>query len=197
MISATKPRFFRTQAQFRNWLKANHGSTHELLVGFYRRGAAEEGITYPEALDEALCFGWIDGVRRRYDDTSYTIRFTPRKSGSIWSAVNLKRAKQLTELGRMHPAGQKVFRDRDRKKARMYSYERKNCNLDISFEEEFRAHKKAWDFYQAQPPWYRRTSNWWVMSAKQDSTRRRRLKQLIADSSGGLRIKQLRSTPKS
>jgi uncharacterized protein YdeI (YjbR/CyaY-like superfamily) len=152
-----KPTFFRSSADFRAWLEKNHSSSTELLVGLYRKESGRGGITYPEALDEALCFGWIDGVRKRVDELSYTIRFTPRKLGSIWSAVNTRRFAELAKSGRMHAAGQKEFDQRDRKKTRVYSYEREAARLG-EYEKQFRANKKAWEFYQAQPPGYRRVS---------------------------------------
>jgi len=186
-----KPTFFKSRAEFRGWLRDNHAKAQQLLVGFYRKDSGKGGITYPEALDEALCFGWIDGLRQRFDEASYTIRFTPRKPDSIWSAVNIKRAKELLELGRMHSFGRKVFENRDQEKANLYSYERATCKLEGDHEKQFRANKKAWEFYQAQAPWYRRTSCWWLVSAKREETRVRRLKKLIADSAAGRRLDML------
>jgi uncharacterized protein YdeI (YjbR/CyaY-like superfamily) len=189
-----RARIFSGPSEFREWLERNHGKVQELLVGIYNQRSSETSITYREALDEALCFGWIDGIRRRHDETSYTIRFTPRKPGSIWSAINTRRVGELKKLGRMHAAGQKVFDERDRKKSKLYSYERGNCKLEAALEKQFRANKRAWTFYQAQAPWYRRTSCWWVMSAKQETTRSRRFSQLIQDSAAGVRIKPLQAT---
>jgi uncharacterized protein YdeI (YjbR/CyaY-like superfamily) len=180
-----KPRFFKSPADFRAWLEKNHASERELLVGFYRRDSGKGGITYPEALGEALCFGWIDGLRKRYDEASYTVRFSQRKVDSIWSAVNTRRVGELMQLKRMHPAGQKVFDERDQEKSKRYSYEVATCKLEGNYGKQFRANKKAWEFYQAQAPWYRRTSCWWVMSAKREETRQRRLQTLIADSAAG------------
>jgi uncharacterized protein YdeI (YjbR/CyaY-like superfamily) len=191
------PTFFQSAAAFHSWLEKNHNKTQELLVGFYRKDSGKAGITYAEALDEALCFGWIDGIRKRFDESSYTVRFTPRKRDSIWSAVNTKRVGELMKLGRMHTAGQKVFDGRDKTKSNLYSYERAACKLDGAFEKKFRANKRAWDFYQLQPPGYRRTSAWWVISAKQEETRQRRLAQLIEDSANGRRIGPLTASPKS
>ncbi|MGA2903358.1 MAG: YdeI/OmpD-associated family protein [Candidatus Korobacteraceae bacterium] len=191
-----KPTFFPSPAAFRSWLEKNHASAAELLMGFYRKDSGKGGISYPEALDEALCFGWIDGVRKRFDEASYTVRFTPRKPDSIWSAVNTKRVRELIELGRMHAAGQQVFDRRDPKKSELYSYERATCKLDSAYEKKFRANKKAWEFYQAQAPWYRRTSAWWVISAKREETRQRRLAQLIADSANARRIGLLTVSPR-
>ena len=177
-------------------MENNHGKAQQLLVGFYRKDSGKGGITYPEALDEALCFGWIDGVRGRFDEASYTIRFSPRKPDSIWSAVNIKRADELLALGRMHPFGRKVFESRDQEKANLYSYERARCKLEGAYEKQFRANKQAWEFYQAQAPWYRRTSCWWVVSAKREETRLRRLEKLIADSAAGHRLDMLNPAAK-
>jgi uncharacterized protein YdeI (YjbR/CyaY-like superfamily) len=187
-----KPTFFASQPDFRKWLAANHNRAGELLVGFHRRDSGKGGLSYPEALDEALCFGWIDGVRRRFSASSYSIRFSPRKPDSIWSAVNARRFTELSKQGRIHPAGRKIFERRDKKKSNLYSYERASCQLGSEYEKQFRANKAAWEFYQSQPPGYRRTSCWWVISAKQEATRGRRLATLIADSANGLRIKPLR-----
>jgi uncharacterized protein YdeI (YjbR/CyaY-like superfamily) len=191
------PTFFPSATAFHRWLEKNHNSAHELLVGFYRVDSGQVGLTYREALDEALCFGWIDGVRKRYDSGSYTIRFSRRIPGSIWSVVNTRRIEQLLKLGRVHEAGMAVFRRRDVKKSKLYSYEAGKCKLDSTFEKEFRANTTAWEFYQAQAPWYRRTSCYWVMSAKKEETRQRRLAILIDDSAAGRRIKPLTSNPKN
>jgi len=191
-----KPTFFRTAAEFRGWLENNQGQAAELLVGFRRKNSGKPSITYPEALDEALCFGWIDGVRKRFDETSYTVRFTPRKPKSVWSAVNIKRVGELIKLERMADGGRQVFDRRDEKRANLYSYERAVCKLEGACEKKFRANQKAWEFYQAQPPGYRRVTCWWVSSAKQEETRLRRLAELIEDSAHGRRIKQLISAKK-
>lgn len=191
MPPATKPRFFKSQAEFRNWLEENHDQAKELLVGFYKKGSGRAGITYPQALDEALCFGWIDGVRKSLDDASYTIRFTPRRPGSIWSAVNIEHVRRLTEQGLMKEPGLRAFQDRDPKKTERYSYEqRKTVSLDPVYEERLKANDKAWSFFQAQPPWYRRVTQWWVMSAKKEETRARRLAALIESSERGERLAQ-------
>lgn len=190
------PRFFSSSAAFRKWLETNHASARELLVGFYRVESGKGGITYKEALDEALCFGWIDGLRKRYDADSYTVRFAPRTQGSIWSIVNTRRMETLVELGRPHASGLRVFEERDRKKSKLYSYEVGKCKLDDAYERQFRANPSAWDFYQAQAPWYRRVSCYWVMSAKKEETRLRRLATLIEDSAHQRRIKQLTANPR-
>jgi uncharacterized protein YdeI (YjbR/CyaY-like superfamily) len=186
-----KPTFFTSQSDFRRWLEKYHAEARELWVGFYRKQSGKGGITYPEALDEALCFGWIDGLRKAVDDSSYTIRFTPRKADSIWSAVNTKRVGELTKLGRMQKPGLAAFEARDLKKSQQYSYERYNCRLEAAHEQKFKANTKAWEFFRAQAPWYRRTTTWWVVSAKTEETRLKRLTTLIEDSEQGRRIKLL------
>jgi uncharacterized protein YdeI (YjbR/CyaY-like superfamily) len=184
-----KPTFFATPAAFRAWLEAHHARSTELLVGFYKRGSGKPSITWPESVDEALCFGWIDGVRRSIDDERYTIRFTPRKARSTWSAINIKRVAELTKLGRMQPAGIEAFARRAESRSQIYSYEqRAEAVLDDEFERTFRANRRAWEFFQGQPPWYRRTATHWVMTAKKEETRRKRLATLIADSANGNRI---------
>jgi uncharacterized protein YdeI (YjbR/CyaY-like superfamily) len=176
----TKARFFETPAEWRAWLKQNHAESEELWVGLHKRQSGKPSITWPEAVDEALCFGWIDGVRKSIDETSYKIRFTPRKSRSIWSAVNAKRAQELSRLGLMHAAGLAAFQAREGKRTAIYSYEqRTNTKLPKVYEEQFRANEAAWGFFQSQPPGYRRTSSWWVISAKKEETRSRRLAKLI------------------
>jgi uncharacterized protein YdeI (YjbR/CyaY-like superfamily) len=173
----------------------NHDRVPELLIGFHRVDSGRGGLTYREALDEALCFGWIDGLRKRHDADSYSIRFTPRKPDSIWSVVNTTRINELIKLDRMHAAGLKVFQQRDEKKSKLYSYEVGSCKFATAYEKQFLASPTAWEFYQAQAPWYRRVSCYWVMSAKREETRLRRLATLIADSASGRRIKQLTANP--
>ncbi len=180
--------FFQSPSEFRKWLEEHHDSTQELLVGFYKKSSGKPSITWPEAVDEALCFGWIDGVRKSIDESSYTIRFTPRKSSSTWSAVNIKRIGELTELGLMQPAGLKAFHERKQEKSRLYAYEEDVRKLDGIYEEQFRANQKAWNFFQAQAPSYQKVANWWVMSAKKEETRLNRLTTLIADSEKGLKL---------
>ena len=197
MVVVTKPTFFRTSSAFRKWLEKNHNRAPELSIGFHRVDSGKGGLTYREALDEALCFGWIDGLRKRYDADSYTIRFTPRKPDSIWSVVNTTRINELIKLGRVHPAGLKVFQRRDEKKSLLYSYEVRERHLDAAYEKQFRASPTAWEFYQAQAPWYRRVSCYWVMSARREETRLRRLATLIEDSAHGRRIKQLTANPRN
>jgi uncharacterized protein YdeI (YjbR/CyaY-like superfamily) len=193
---AIKPTFFATPAQFRKWLAKHHASATELWVGFYKKSTGKPSITWPEAVDQALCFGWIDGIRKSIDDDSYTNRFTPRRAGSIWSAVNTKRAKELIELGEMQPAGAKAFGARDVKKTNLYSFERDKVELPPAMLKKFRANKKAWSFFESQPPSYRKPVTWWVISAKQAATQERRLAQLIEDSGRGERIAQMRRPEK-
>jgi uncharacterized protein YdeI (YjbR/CyaY-like superfamily) len=182
-----KPRFFKTADAFREWLEKNHDKETELSVGFHKKNSGKPSITYPEALDEALCFGWIDGVRRNVNETSYSIRFTPRKTKSIWSVVNMRRATELENLGLMRPPGLRAFQARDPKRSGIYSFENAARELDPEFEKRFRANKKAWDFFQAQPPYITKVCKFWVMSAKKEETRLRRLDQLIASSAKGQR----------
>ena len=185
------PTFFATPQDFRAWLQAHHDSESELLVGFYKKGSGKPSITWPESVDEALCFGWIDGIRRNAGEDAYTIRFTPRKKKSTWSAVNIARVAELTKMGRMQPAGLEAFAAREESNSRIYAYEnRDKISLEPAMEERFRANEKAWSFFQAQPPGYRKTAVFYVMSAKQDATRQRRMDQLIADSAAGNRIAQ-------
>jgi uncharacterized protein YdeI (YjbR/CyaY-like superfamily) len=182
-----KPAFFESPAAFQVWLAKHHDSETELLVGFHKK-ATGRGITYQEALDEALAHGWIDGVRKRLDDEAYTIRFTPRKPGSFWSVVNTKRVEELIAQRRMKPPGMRAFEQRDQDKTRQYSYERENAKLDPTLEAALRANTKASAFFGAQPPGYRRIVTHWVMSAKKDETRTRRLAHLIERSAQGARI---------
>jgi uncharacterized protein YdeI (YjbR/CyaY-like superfamily) len=185
--------YFPTAADFRAWLEEHHQTVDEVWVGFYKKSSGKPTITYAEAVDEALCFGWIDGIRRSVDDESYTNRFTPRRSKSNWSQVNTKRVGELTEQGRMEPAGLKAFQERDLSRSQQYSFENRPRALDPPHEATFRASQKAWNFFQAQPPWYRRTAIWWVVSAKQEATRLRRLTTLIDDSENGRRLRVLTS----
>jgi uncharacterized protein YdeI (YjbR/CyaY-like superfamily) len=184
-----KPRFFATPEKFRAWLEKNHESARELWVGFHRKATGRPSITWPESVDEALCFGWIDGIRKSIDESSYMIRFTPRKKDSSWSLVNLGRVEVLKREGRMRPAGLKAYDERAEEKSGIYSYEqRKNAALDAAMEKEFRKNAEAWKFFQAQPPGYRKLAAWYVISAKQEATRRKRLVRLIADSEARRRL---------
>lgn len=184
-----KVTFFNTPSDFRKWFEKNHESSKELLVGFYKKGSGRPSITWPESVDEALCFGWIDGVRRRIDDVSYTIRFTPRRTTSIWSAVNIKRAQELIDQGLMKPAGLKAFQARKENRSGIYSYEQRSEKLPDPYATIFRQNKKAWEFFQAQAPWYRKTLGWWIASAKREETRLKRLATLIEESANGRKIR--------
>ena len=177
------PTFFATPAELRAWLEQHHATASELWVGFYKKASGRPSITWPEAVDEALCFGWIDGVRKGIDDVSYANRLTPRTRRSTWSAVNVKRAQELIELGVMHPAGLKAFEQRTEDRTAIYSYEqRQDAQLDDAQERQLRANAPAWKFFNAQPAWYRKAAIWWVVSAKREETRRSRLDTLIEHS---------------
>jgi uncharacterized protein YdeI (YjbR/CyaY-like superfamily) len=189
----SNPIFFATPVDFREWLEPNHAATPALWVGYYKRDSGKPSMTWPESVDEALCFGWIDGLRKGIDAESYMIRFTPRKITSNWSAVNIRRMQELVRQGRVHPTGLKAFAARAPEKSGVYSYEnRRAAKLTKADEKLFRAQRGAWEFFQTQPESYRITATWWVVTAKRDETRRERLKTLIADSKAKRRIKQLR-----
>ena len=184
--------FFATPDDWRRWLEANHARAAELWVGFWKKGTGRPSITWPESVEQALCFGWIDGVRRSIDGERYAIRFTPRKPTSVWSAKNLTTMRALIDGGRMTPAGLAVYEARDAERTDRYSFERAHVAFDPAQEREFRKHPRAWAFFQSQPPSYRKPATWWVVSAKREATRAKRLAQLIADSDAGLRISLLR-----
>jgi uncharacterized protein YdeI (YjbR/CyaY-like superfamily) len=187
-----EPTYFETPEQFRAWLHAHHQTEKELWVGFHKVASGRPCITWPQSVDEALCVGWIDGVRKRIDDERYVIRFTPRKPGSIWSAINIRRMGELQAEGRVLPAGLAAFQKRRDDKSAVYSYERgMPAELPPEFEARFRADEAAWAFFQRQPPWYRRTATHWVTSAKKPETRDKRIATLIADSAAGRPISQL------
>ena len=188
-----KPVFFADREAFRAWLEEHHATATELWMGMYKKSSARPSITWPEAVDEALCFGWIDGVRQRIDDESYMNRFTPRRPNSNWSAVNVRRVQELKRQRRMRAAGLKAFRERRDDKTATYSYEQRHqAKLDQAQERRFRSEKKAWDWFQKQPKGYRTTAVYWVMSAKRPETRERRLDTLIEDSAKGHRVPPLR-----
>jgi uncharacterized protein YdeI (YjbR/CyaY-like superfamily) len=188
-----RPRFFRSPAEFRSWLEKNHAAVSELWVGLYKGGSGRRGITYSEAVDEALSFGWIDGLTRSMDEARWTIRFTPRKQKSNWSAVNIKRFGELRRQGRVAPPGLDAFERRDRTERR-YSYESPPQRLDPHFEKHFRADRTAWAFWQTAPPSYRKAAMFWVMSAVREETRKRRMSVLIESSRNGQRVPPL-TTP--
>jgi uncharacterized protein YdeI (YjbR/CyaY-like superfamily) len=183
-----KPKFFRSPSDFRNWLEKNHGSARELWVGFYKKASGRPSITWPESVDEALCFGWIDGIRKRVDEFSYQIRFTPRRRGSIWSAINIKRAKELTKEKRMRPAGLKAFAARIANKSGIYSYEQRRAELEEPYTSRLKRNRSAWDFFQAQPPSHRKMISWYIMSAKTEETRSKRFEKLMNASAKGRRL---------
>jgi uncharacterized protein YdeI (YjbR/CyaY-like superfamily) len=188
-----KPRFFPSPSAWHAWLEEHHEKHEELWVGFHKVGSGKPSITWAEALDGALCFGWIDGVRKSLGENSYVIRFTPRRPKSIWSAINIKRVAELSTLGLMRPKGMQAFEKRTGNRSEIYAYEqRKGAKLSAAYEKQFRANKKAWKFFQAHPSWYRRTASWWVISAKKEETRLKRLAQLIDDCEHGRTLAQLK-----
>jgi uncharacterized protein YdeI (YjbR/CyaY-like superfamily) len=186
------PTFFASPARFRQWLKANHLRATEVWVGYHKKETGKQGLDWSQSVDEALCFGWIDGIRKSLDATTYTNRFTPRKRSSNWSAVNIAKMERLLEAGRVAPAGRKAYEQRDERRSEVYSFERKATALSEAELATFRKKAKAWKFWEAQPPGYRRTAAHWVTSAKRPETRAKRFATLIADSAAGLRIGMLR-----
>jgi uncharacterized protein YdeI (YjbR/CyaY-like superfamily) len=184
--------YFESAAAFRQWLEAHHETADELVVGFYKAHTGRPTLTWPESVDEALCFGWIDGIRRRVDDERYTIRFTPRRRRSIWSRVNIRRVGVLTTEGRMRPAGLRAFTERMQERSGLYSFEQQSVAWPAAELKRFKANRAAWRFFEAQPPGYRRVATHWVMSARKPETRARRLDTLIEDSAAGLRVGPLR-----
>ena len=192
-----KPTFFKTPSDLRKWFEKYHDKEQELLVGFYKKDSGKASITWPESVDEALCFGWIDGVRRRVDEFSYTIRFTPRRSRSVWSAVNIKRAGELTKQERMKPVGLKAFAARKENRSGIYSYEQRTAELPEPYSRLVKQNQAAWKFFEDQPPSYRKAANWWVVSAKKEETRRKRLDKLIDYSAKRQTIPQFTIVKKS
>jgi uncharacterized protein YdeI (YjbR/CyaY-like superfamily) len=183
-----KPKFFSTPEELREWLARNHDSTSELLIGFHKQSSGKKSITYAEALDEALCFGWIDGVRKSLNETSYVQRFSPRKARSIWSLINVRHVERLKKAGRMQPAGLAAYERRDPKRTGVYSFENRPRQLSAAYEKRFRQNKNAWKFFEEQPPGYKRLVIFRIMSAKKEETQIRRLEQLIAISAKGERL---------
>ena len=191
MTDAPEPTFYATPEEWRAWLAEHHADAREHWVGFHRRASGRPSMTWSESVDQALCFGWIDGVRKRVDDARYMIRFTPRKPSSRWSRANVARVAELTDAGLMHPAGRAAFEARTAEGT--YSYEQRDAaSFDPERERRFRGDEGAWAWFQAQAPGYRRTATHWVMSAKREETRDRRLAALIEDSAAGRRIGPLR-----
>jgi uncharacterized protein YdeI (YjbR/CyaY-like superfamily) len=181
--SEMNPHFFATTADFMAWLEANHETEHEVWIGFHKKGTGRPSITWPEAVDVLLCFGWIDGIRKSIDSDRYKNRCTPRRKGGNWSAVNIRRIQELIEQGAVRPAGLAAFEAGIPAKTAVYAYEqRQNAALGDEFEAQFAAHPAAWAYFQARPPWYRNAAIWWVISAKKEETRQKRLQTLIADS---------------
>jgi uncharacterized protein YdeI (YjbR/CyaY-like superfamily) len=183
----SNPTFFPTEADFRRWLEANHETRPELLVGFWKKGSGKLSIDWPQARDQALCFGWIDGIRKSLGDEAYTIRFTPRRKGSIWSTVNVERHEALTAAGHMTPEGVRAYEE-NKGKSGQYSYERELAKLDPAEEQQFRRSKAAWTDWDKRPPGYRKVVLHWVTSAKRPETRARRLATLIESSAAGQKI---------
>ena len=173
------PTFFPTQEKFRAWLEKHHQKETELLVGFYKVNSKKPSMSWSESVDQALCFGWIDGVRRSIDEESYSIRFTPRKKSSIWSAINIKKIEELTKAGLMKEAGIKAFEMRSEEKSRIYSHEKEPSVFDPEFEKKFKANKPAWEFFNKQAPSYKKVMTHWIMTAKQEKTRLSRLEKTI------------------
>lgn len=197
MMADIQPIFFATQAELRKWVQKNHKKLTEVYIGYYKTSTGKPSITWPQSVDEALCVGWIDGVRKSLGDESYMIRFTPRKKTSIWSAVNIKRIGELIEQRLVNDEGKAAFENRNENKSRVYSFEQDIVEFDSKQLAIFKKNKKAWAFFNTQPPSYRRPATWLVISAKQETTREKRLAQLIADSEAGLRIKELRRPAKA
>lgn len=186
-----KPVYFASSAIWRAWLTSHHTSSDEILVGFHKRATGKPGMTWPESVDQALCFGWIDGVRKRVDDARYTIRFTPRRAGSTWSRVNTQRVAELKQKRLMRAAGLRAFEART--SSGVYSYEqRRTASLGPAFEKQLKANPAAWTYFKARPRWYQHTASWWVTSAKKKETRLRRLAVLIACSAEGRLIGSMR-----
>ena len=183
-----KPKFFRTPANFETWLEKNHATATELWVGFYKKDSGKPSITWAESVDQALCFGWIDGIRKRVDEISYQIRFTPRRRRSIWSAINIKRARELARQTQMRPAGLKAFEARIENKSGIYSYEQRSTELSEPYTKVLKKNKAAWNFFEKQPPSYRKMIGWWIISAKKEETRMARLAKLISESAKGKRL---------
>ena len=187
-----EPLFFATSNEFRSWLEKHHATATELLVGFHKKGTGRASMTWTESVREALCFGWIDGIRRSLGEEAYTIRFTPRKPRSNWSSLNVRHVEELIREGRMAPAGLAAYEARTPERTGVYAFEQRHAaRLEPQQEERFRADSKAWEFFEAQPVSYRQTAIYWVVSAKRRETRARRLEALMADSAAGRRLAQL------
>ena len=188
MAAAPKPAFFASAAEFRRWLAQHHADAPELWIGFWKKASGRSGMTYEEAVDEALCYGWIDGLVKRYDDQAYIQRFTPRRPTSVWSAINIAKVERLEKAGRMAAPGRAAFALRDPKRSAIYAFENRDVAFSPALARRFRAERAAWAFFEAQPPGYRRMAQFWVMNAKREETRERRFAQLLADSKKGVRV---------
>lgn len=185
--------FFESPAEWREWLEQHHATATEVIVGMYKKTAGKpDAMTWSQAVDQAICFGWIDGVRRGFDETRTTLRFTPRKARSTWSAVNIDKVERLTAEGLMRPAGLKAFEARTEDNSRIYSFEQKDVKLPAPALKRLKADKKAWEYWQSRPPGYKRIASWWVISAKREETREKRLATLIEDCAAGRLIKSQR-----
>lgn len=184
--------FFKTQAEFHKWLAKNHARETELIVGFYKTKSGKPSMTWPQSVEEALRFGWIDAFRKSIDDERYFIRFTRRKPNSVWSLINIKKMKELINHGLAKPMGIEAFKKRKEKKSGIYSYENEPVKLKKDFEKKLKADKKAWAFFKSQPPSYQKIASRWVMTAKQEATQIKRLNELVNDSHAGQKIKSQR-----
>jgi uncharacterized protein YdeI (YjbR/CyaY-like superfamily) len=189
MLKAT---FFKTQTELRKWFEKNHLTESELILGYFKKATKKPSVEWSESVDQAICFGWIDGIRRKIDEESYCIRFTPRKAKSHWSAVNIEKVKRLSKAGLILPAGEAAFKRMDPKNSKKFTYEQGKVVLDKQYEEQIKANKKAWEFYKKLAPSYKKITIHWVMSAKQETTRIKRLQTLIESSEQGLKIPNLR-----
>jgi uncharacterized protein YdeI (YjbR/CyaY-like superfamily) len=196
-MTPSKVTYFKSPSDLRRWFAEHHLTSQELWAGYYKKSSGKPSINWPESVDEALCVGWIDGIRKSVDDISYTIRFTPRKQRSTWSAVNIKRAQELIDQGLMQPAGLKACQAREEKRSGIYSYEQRSPELPDPYQRLLKKKSAASKFFQAQPPSYRRAATWYVLSAKKEETRLKRLQQLIDDSAQGRTIPQFRRTKES
>ncbi|HLL73033.1 MAG TPA: YdeI/OmpD-associated family protein [Pyrinomonadaceae bacterium] len=190
-------KFFKSPEDFRKWLEKHHETARELWVGYYKKDSGKRSITWPESVDEALCFGWIDGIRKSIDSESYMTRFTPRRARSIWSAVNIKRVEELAREGRMRPAGERAFAARTENRSGIYAYEQRQMELVEPYGEKLRGNRAAWKFFEAQAASYRKAATWWVLSAKREETRLKRLATLIEDSAAGRTLKQFTRAKKT
>ena len=190
MLVKVKPKFFKSPADFRKWFEGHHESETELWVGYYKKDSAKPSITWPQSVDQALCFGWIDGIRKSIDEISYMIRFTPRRPRSIWSNVNIKRAGELIELGLMQPTGLKAFAARQEYRSGIYTYEQRSPEMPAQYASKLKKNLAAWKFFQSQLPGYRKAMNWYILSAKKEETRLKRLDNLIKYSAQGVKIPQ-------